>query len=84
MSRLEDMATDVEMADREAAIALAAIARARRAKTDLRPDGVSAKLCACGANIPKARRKALPGVRQCIDCARDKELLNRRFRDGHV
>ncbi|MEC5341109.1 DksA/TraR family C4-type zinc finger protein [Brenneria populi] len=32
-------------------------------------NGESAHYCdECGATIPEARRKALPGVRYCIDC----------------
>jgi len=33
------------------------------------PDGESATHCnACGAVIPDARRKAIPGVRLCVGC----------------
>ena len=49
-----------------------AIARAR----SKRGQGPSLKACAeCGASIPVARRKAVPGVRLCIECqaARDEE-----------
>ena len=50
------------------------------------PRGVSLKHCEeCGADIPEARRKALPGVRLCITCqeAHDAEqafatAINRR------
>lgn len=39
-----------------------------RAKGDL-PAGESRSHCAeCGAEIPEARRRALPGVRLCLDC----------------
>ena len=40
------------------------------------PKGASLKECAeCGARIPQGRRKAVPGVRLCVDCqsARDAE-----------
>lgn len=40
------------------------------------PKGPSLKRCEeCGAKIPEARRKAVPGVRLCVSCqeARDKE-----------
>jgi len=33
------------------------------------PDGESLTHCeACGDDIPEARRKAIPGVRLCVDC----------------
>lgn len=35
------------------------------------PQGKSAEFCQvtdCGARIPAARRKAVPGVQLCIDC----------------
>lgn len=42
-----------------------AISRAR----DQLPSGESLKICAeCDREIPQARRKAVPGVRLCIDC----------------
>lgn len=42
-----------------------AVARARGSL----PRGESLRYCAeCGADIPDARRAALPGVRLCIDC----------------
>jgi phage/conjugal plasmid C-4 type zinc finger TraR family protein len=42
-----------------------AIARAR----DNLPAGASLAHCAeCGADIPEARRAALPGVRLCVEC----------------
>jgi len=49
------------------------------------PAGESALLCvACGEDIPEARRRALPGVKTCIDCqsGRDRQVvfssINRR------
>lgn len=48
-----------------------AVQRARRRL----PQGESLRHCdECGAPIPEARRKALPGVRLCVGCqqARDK------------
>lgn len=50
------------------------------------PSGESLEYCEeCGEEIPEARRKAIPGVRLCVDCqeAADKEnraisLYNRR------
>ncbi|MEJ2515817.1 MAG: DksA/TraR family C4-type zinc finger protein [Gammaproteobacteria bacterium] len=40
----------------------------RRVRSRLR-SGESARACAeCGATIPDARRKAIPGVRLCVAC----------------
>ncbi len=40
----------------------------KRARSQL-PHGKSLKHCAeCGDEIPEARRKAIPGVRLCVDC----------------
>ncbi len=48
----------------------------RRHPTD--PDAVSAESCEdCGNDIPEARRKVLPGITTCIDCAREAELKER-------
>lgn len=32
------------------------------------PTKASAKVCECGARIPAARRKAVPGVQICVGC----------------
>ena len=51
------------------------------ALADLRrkmPQGVSARFCQapdCGMSIPAARRKAVPGVKYCIDCAQRAERM---------
>lgn len=40
------------------------------------PQGESARFCqadGCGERIPAARRRALPGVQHCVDCAQDAE-----------
>jgi len=43
--------------------------KARRA-----PVGESAALCVeCGEPIPEARRAAIPGVKLCIDCQRERD-----------
>jgi len=43
----------------------------RRARERI-PHGESLDFCEeCGEPIPEARRKALPGVRLCIDCQRE-------------
>ncbi|WP_044178240.1 DksA/TraR family C4-type zinc finger protein [Phytobacter massiliensis] len=53
-----------------------AVARARR---DL-PKGESLKECAeCGEPIPEARRKAIPGVRFCIQCQQNKDSPNSSY-----
>ncbi len=40
----------------------------KRARSQL-PRGKSLKHCAeCGGEIPEARRRAIPGVRLCVDC----------------
>lgn len=40
----------------------------KRARSKL-PRGKSLKNCAeCGGEIPEARRRAIPGVRLCVDC----------------
>ncbi|GAJ29453.1 DksA/TraR family C4-type zinc finger protein [Acidomonas methanolica] len=56
----------------------------QRARANL-PSGESESVCVeCGDDIPEARRRALPGVKFCIDCqsARDSRpspsLINRR------
>ncbi|MDL2259745.1 DksA/TraR family C4-type zinc finger protein [Deltaproteobacteria bacterium OttesenSCG-928-K17] len=58
---------------------------ARRARENL-PQGESLQYCEeCDEEIPEARRLALPGVRLCIDCQKEREkaeadhsLYNRR------
>lgn len=62
-----------------------AVAQARN-QLNLNPNGISAEFCdECGETIPLARRKALSGVRFCINCQQqlDKQqkiiqLYNRR------
>lgn len=49
----------------------------KRARSRL-PKGPSLERCEeCDASIPEARRKALPGVRLCVDC---QEALDREQR----
>ena len=53
-----------------------AVARARRGL----PKGESLHECEeCGVTIPEARRKAIPGVRLCVDCQQKKDLKNASF-----
>ena len=50
-----------------------AIARARGEI----PRGESLDECEeCGAPIPQARREAIPGVRLCIHCQQEKDILH--------
>lgn len=45
------------------------------------PNAVSAEWCEeCGAEIPELRRKAIPGVTLCIDCAWSEEQKERMRR----
>lgn len=45
------------------------------------PNAVSAHWCqACDMEILEARRKAVPGVTLCIDCAQEQELREARWR----
>lgn len=67
MADLYDQATEHEERFRAQALE----AQARRAL-----HGASATHCRnddCGIEIPEARRRALPGVQHCIDCAIRKE-----------
>lgn len=67
-----DRASEVEEANREAAIA-AHLAQVPK------PAGTSALHCeACGTEIPEGRRLALPGVLLCIDCQSIHEELARK------
>jgi phage/conjugal plasmid C-4 type zinc finger TraR family protein len=53
-----------------------AVARVRNAISD----GESLKFCdECGEAIPEARRKAVPGVRYCVNCQQQKDLHNSTF-----
>ena len=66
-----DRATAKEEQDREDAIARA---RARA------PRGVSRERCAnavCGQEIPEERRRAIPGVRFCVECQQLNEKKER-------
>lgn len=38
----------------------------------------SARMCECGALIPAARRKAVPGVQTCIECQEFSEMRGSR------
>ncbi|MBF9034681.1 DksA/TraR family C4-type zinc finger protein [Rhodobacterales bacterium HKCCE2091] len=46
----------------------------RRMKARRGPEGESLAECAeCGEPIPEPRRKAIPGVKLCIDCASERD-----------
>lgn len=46
----------------------------QRLKAQARPVGDSLSECVeCGDPIPEARRKAVPGVKLCIDCQQDRD-----------
>jgi len=46
----------------------------QRLQAKARPSGESLQECAeCGETIPEARRKALPGVKLCIDCQAERD-----------
>lgn len=43
-------------------------------------DRHSAAVCDdCGSPIPVARRRAIPGIRTCVDCQRAAERMDRRY-----
>lgn len=45
-----------------------------RLKSKRAPVGESAKFCVeCEEPIPQARREALPGVKLCIDCVKERD-----------
>ena len=53
-----------------------AIARVRAATPQL--VGESARECVeCGEDIPENRRKALPGVKLCVDCQSERDQTRR-------
>ncbi len=51
----------------------------QRARSQL-PRGASLKSCEeCGAAIPPARRKAMPGVRLCVTCQSESDAEQANF-----
>lgn len=73
-----DRASELEEAQREAAIAQA---RSKVLSGDWRV--ISATWCEadfCGERIPDARRQAMPGVRLCVDCQWRSESMDHRTR----
>lgn len=68
-----------ELADRRAEQERAAgIARVQAAARGQRGDGAGPLVCDCGEPIGEARRAAVPGTRQCVDCATFAERQRRR------
>lgn len=65
--------TDVFDRAQEREAELRADALADQARLHPQPEGESAQVCGCGEPIPEARRRALPGVRTCVECQRDIE-----------
>lgn len=64
-------------AEQERAAGIARVQAAARGQ--LASDEVTGPLfCDCGEPIAEARRMAVPGTRQCIDCATFDERLRRR------
>lgn len=77
MSDLSDPSDRASL--REEQLRSDAVANARRKLADQAAGAPGAsttgKCDTCSFNIPAARRHALPGVRLCVDCARDAETL---------
>lgn len=69
MTDMFDRASDLEMAQREAAVAAA------RTHRESRPS--RAECTDCGAPIPKARQQAVPGVALCVSCQSVQERRRR-------
>lgn len=69
---VDDRATEVEEAHREAALA-AHLAQAKQ------PDKPSSSHCEdCGVEIPEQRRLVIPGVSLCVECKSIHEHLGRK------
>lgn len=71
MPEIIDQANELEELQREAAIAKCRINHAAVSATHCRD---------CRLTIPELRRKYVPGVTQCIDCAQYTESKSKRFR----
>lgn len=70
MSDVYDRASDLEQWHRDQAMARQAAKTPQVAAEDW--DRLSAKWCegwCCGERIPDERRRAMPGVRLCVECA---------------
>ena len=69
-----DRAAEREQFLRDDALARQAI----RAAADRALGTQPARCCECSLTIPVARRRALPGVKRCIDCQEITDLMRRR------
>ena len=70
-----DRASEREQCDRDLAIEHERGHYARNWEVD------SATECAgCGAQIPEARREAIPGVQLCVECQAEAERAARQYR----
>ncbi len=77
---LHDQATEAEELYRETALRRQA---ARAAATPADWETKSAKWCTdaqCGERIPDERRRAIPGVKFCLECQERRERQERRQR----
>lgn len=75
---LQDQAQEVEQQQRDDAIA-----RARGTPVQGNWRRLSARWCegpACGVRIPEERRRAIPGVKFCVECQTRKEKEERSMR----
>lgn len=61
--------------DRAQALELAEYQRNQAKAIMPKPAHPSAKVCVCGARIPAARRKAVPGVQLCVECQEFNEWM---------
>ena len=68
MTDVFDRATELEEQQREAALDEA---RYRRERERARPSAEECRVC--GARIPVARRRAVPGVQTCVHCQAELE-----------
>lgn len=78
MTDIYDRATELEEQFRDIALE----EQQRRAKLGQGDNWqqISAEFCEddnCGVSIPEARRRAIPGVRFCVDCQELRERRNR-------
>lgn len=76
MADVIDRASERETLDRELALACQRQQRAHPAQSLLHCE-------ACGGEIPEARRRALAGVRRCVDCQQSHELRTKVGAHGH-
>lgn len=65
--------------DRAQALELAEYERNQAKAIMSKPVRPSATECECGARIPAARRRAVPGVQTCIECQKFNEQTKGRY-----